>query len=117
MNPDITLPKPPKVAVYVALLTQTSSSAPTAIILLNNIGTINWTRLAPGQYQYNIPSIADDPITTTLAWIEPNNTTAIIQITSNLGNQGNIQTVVSGSDTDGILDQTQVKIEVYQPNL
>ena len=36
--------------VYTALLTQTGTNAPVAMVLENNIGNIIWTRSAPGEY-------------------------------------------------------------------
>lgn len=50
MNPDITLPKDPKIKIYTALLTQTGTNPPVAIELQNTLGTINKTRSDIGRY-------------------------------------------------------------------
>lgn len=41
---------PPKYKVYTALLTQSGTDAPTAIILDNTIGDIIWSRISEGSY-------------------------------------------------------------------
>lgn len=52
MNPDITLPRPKFKKTYAALLTQTGTDAPTAIVLQNTLGaTVVWTRTGLGAYR------------------------------------------------------------------
>jgi hypothetical protein len=45
--------------VYTALLTQTGTSAPTATVLENTIGSITWGYIGAGNYSITFPSAID----------------------------------------------------------
>lgn len=49
-QPDIRLPKEKKVKIYRALISQTSTNAPTAVILQNTLGTVTFGYDAAGIY-------------------------------------------------------------------
>ena len=98
---------------YVANLTQTGTSAPTAIELSNNIGVVTWTRTLQGNY-LGTPINAFDALYT------------YVMINSNehdhlniayINTDGNI--VVKTTDTqnhqhrDGILNNTTLEIRTY----
>lgn len=54
-NPRTRVPAEPKIKVYTALLTQTSTNAPVATVLQNTLGgTITWTRVDTGRYRGTI---------------------------------------------------------------
>lgn len=115
MQPDTTLPKEPKVKVYEALLTQSSTNAPEVIILQNTLGDIVWTRMGPGNY---IGTLANAfPSTKTVTVITNNWDNNVMYICG-----GNvfpdsiyIETKEIGSvDVDGKLEKTPVLIKVYQ---
>lgn len=47
---EIEIPPMPKYKIYTAILNQTGTNAPVAIVLENNIGNIVWNRLDVGIY-------------------------------------------------------------------
>lgn len=56
MQPDITLPKEPRVRVYRCLLSQTGTNAPVERLLQNTFdGTGVWTRSSAGRYKLTLP--------------------------------------------------------------
>ena len=108
---DVSAVKP---KVYKALLTQTGTAAPTAVVLENTLGDIVWTRDGIGQYLGTLSSAF------TL------NKTAL-QSGQNYGNLGNeitylyyadsnsliLETIDDGTYRDGSLGSTLIWIEVY----
>jgi len=108
---DVSAVKP---KVYKALLTQTGTAAPTAVVLENTLGDIVWTRDGIGQYLGTLSSAF------TL------NKTAL-QSGQNYGNLGKeitylyyadsnsliLETIDDGTNRDGSLGSTLILIEVY----
>lgn len=114
IQPDTTLPKDPRIKVYTALLTQTSTDAPTAIVLLNTTGlSITWTRNTTGIYWGNLSGGV------TLA-----NTAVIIQqtfggnnMTARAANANTIEVTTKLMDNtalDGVLNKTTIEIRIYE---
>lgn len=105
----------PDIGIYTALLTQTGSGDPTAIVLNNTTGmTVTWTRQLGGNYQAGLsetidPEKLDLRITPTYYdinyGIKYYNTTTIILVTA-----------VGGTGTDGCLLNTPVEIRIYNEN-
>jgi len=103
--------------VYTAILTQTGTSAPTAIILENTLGgTITWSRSGVGLFIGTLTGAFTTSKTCFLATlgIVPTSGGSIISITRTSMDTILIRTTnSSGSVTDGILDNALIEIRVY----
>lgn len=96
---------------YVALLTQSGTGAPTAVVIVNTLeGTIIWTRTGVGEYSG------------TLAGAFKENKTGVITggilggtITSKWDTEDNvrIETDFGGAYSDDLLGTTTIEITVY----
>lgn len=94
---------------YVALISQTGTSDPTAIVLVNEIGSLTLVRAGVGYYGISGTPLNEDTVycsisteEDTLMFIKPD--TGVVEIrTKDLG------TV----PTDGMLDKTRVEIRAY----
>jgi hypothetical protein len=99
--------------VYSALLSQTGTNAPTAIVLENTIGFIGFNYLTVGNY--SITSNGDFTLNKTAIFansvIVNNGETVACAYGSTLFCQ--INTRLLGVSTDGILNKTFVEIRVY----
>lgn len=113
IQPDIHLPKTPRIKWYAALLTQLGTSAPTAIILRNNLGlTIAWTRTDVGDYK-GTPSSSIDMEKSTIicnggllgSW---NFNIRFVSPT-----EIQLQTAINGVLNDELLLKTYVQINIY----
>ena len=93
---------------YVALLTQTGTNEPTAIVFENTIGDIEWFWDDNGEYLAYLPGAF--PVDKTFARINLSNNTSVIVNTYRLNND-NI-TVKSGG-SDNILNNNTFEIRVY----
>lgn len=106
-------PTNPQIKQYTALLTQTSTSAPTAIVLQNTTQrTITWTRTDVGDYTGTISPIIDmnkTAVTCNGGLLAAWNFNIRIVDTSTI----QIQTAISGSLNDGALLKTQVQLTIY----
>jgi hypothetical protein len=106
----------PTYKVYTALMSQTGTNAPTAIVLENTIGSILWTRVSTGVYRATLadtflidklfipcPSNGFDSSVNTggggASYKLARNNDAIIQLTT--------------SSTDDVLNYTPIEIRVY----
>jgi len=102
----------PQYKVYTALLTQTGTSAPTAIVLENTLGEIVWTYDAPGTYFATLTGgfivgktwMVADTLQNTGAYTQNYKTLNIIELYT-----------FNNSDvvTDGYLNNTGIEIRVY----
>ncbi len=115
---------PDNVKVYRAMLTQSSTDAPTATVLENTLGgDVTWTYQATGLYR----GITDGLFTAGKTCLPPVNASADLDATTTfvatsfyrvVADQVNLQTaLVSPGDgtlmlTDGLLTSTYVKITV-----
>jgi len=100
--------------VYTALLTQTGTSAPTAIVLENTLGgTVVWTRLSTGTYVGTLASAFT--VNKTAAFITSGSSVAITStVWSDTVNTVKVATtIMSGAISDSLLVQASVKIIVY----
>lgn len=50
IQPDTKLPKPKKIKIYTAVISQSGTGAPTATILQNTLGPVIWARTSAGEY-------------------------------------------------------------------
>lgn len=106
--------KVPAPKVYNAVITQTSTGAPTVVVSgINTIGTIVWARSVAGVYVGTLTSAFTNQKTLSFLGAVSSypsfsyiNTTNVNTITINTLNS-------SGVGTDGMLSNTPVKIEVY----
>lgn len=113
MNPDITLPKTPKIQRYVAKLTQEGTNAPAATVLLNTIGTVNISYFAVGRYKITMPDIIEYEDNTTLAIVGYVNLPSCITAFASW-NEVEINTLQeAGTYANDILYDTHIIIEVY----
>lgn len=72
-NGNITIPDPRPYRVYTALLSKTGTNAPTAIVLENTLGTINYTYIGVGSLRVVSPDfLFTDNKTFTIIQNEPN---------------------------------------------
>lgn len=105
----------PKYKVYTALLTQSGTNDPVAIVLENTLGDIVWTRAGQGYYIGTLPN----------SFIE-NKTGFIIQPPSNINETGYFETNAVTTNTveftytkrdagsaDDVLLNTLIEIRVY----
>lgn len=120
MIPNTSLPKTPAVAVYKALITQSSTTDPTAIVLQNTTGlTWVWTREGTGEYKLT-PSTPTD-ITKTLITM-PNNGNASNKLSASPFTNDEITLDwavietknVSDTMIDGALYFNAITIEIYK---
>jgi hypothetical protein len=111
--------------VYVALLTQSSTSAPVATVLQNTIGTITWVRNSTGNYSATSSAL----FTTNKTWVMIQHTndanypivgTTSFLSTSNIifvTNSWEDPDIVGGTETVGVADEllsnTSIEIRVY----
>lgn len=59
VQPDVALPKKQRIRVYTAILNQTGTNAPTAIVYQNTLGyEVIWTRIDVGHYKAAIETEA-----------------------------------------------------------
>lgn len=102
----------PTALTYEALLTQSGSNDPTAVVNENTIGAIVWTRVNAGHYRGTLSSAftADK----THAFIQMNSDSKLCFIERGSANVVDVYTT-NGSlvKTDGILTSTAVRIKVY----
>ena len=101
----------PVYKVYTALLTQSGIDAPTAIVLENTIGDIDWTYGSVGEYVGTLANAFTEDKTFLFAYILP---TSVIKIERNNVNQINVGTTDNlGVKTNGLLNSTSIEIRVY----
>jgi len=100
--------------VYTALLTQTGTTAPTATVLENTIGSIVWSRSGIGQYLATLTGafvlsktwgVSEDQAA------NPSSSTRL-RPTGSL-NSMQVVTAVGSTTTDGLLITTPIEIRVY----
>jgi len=99
---------------YVALISQTGTSAPTATVLENTLGgTVVWTRTAAGAYTGTLTGAFTNNKTFLLMGTIPylNNPAYILDRSSD--NTIYIQTSVNNIQSDNILSNTSIEIKVY----
>lgn len=96
---------------YVALLTQSGTSAPTATVLENTLGgTIVWTRNDVGDYTGTLAGAFSPNKTGAFSGF----TSGIVYIFRNTSSEMRINATDSaGSFSDGILVDTPIEIRVY----
>jgi hypothetical protein len=94
--------------VYKALLTQTSTNAPTEDILVNTIGSIIWTYDSAGVYVGTLVNAF--PASRTFKFIEQEDTSGGVVLINRIS-EDVIHILTNGSND--ILSKTSVLIEVY----
>ena len=96
--------------VYTALLTQSGTDAPVAIVLENTIGNIVWTYGTTGEYFGTLTNafISDKTYFSAL----PSQATQLKFVRSSV-DVVNLGTIVSSLKTNGLLNNTPIEIRVY----
>ncbi len=103
---------------YVALLTQSSTSAPVATILENTIGAIAWSYSATGSYLATLSGVFIDgktaiSISPVIGQIQAyRNSTSVIEVATCA--MENAVGVYSFPAANGILYETVIEIRIYQ---
>jgi hypothetical protein len=100
--------------VYTALLSQSGTSAPTAIVLENTLGTITFTYTGIGQYQINSAGLFT--LDKTLLFIQGSSDGDInsAYILDKLYyNTSSIINCITSGVTNGMLNKTSIEIRVY----
>jgi len=100
---------------YVALISQTGTSAPTVTVLENTIGSIVWTRSATGNYEGTLTGAFTASKTASIIGGDYSNPGTFLRITRT---SANVITIFSANNslalTDGLLNgSTMVEIRVY----
>jgi hypothetical protein len=115
-------PQPTKALykVYVALITQTSTNIPTAVVLENTIGNVIWNRSDVGIYTLSLYNSFPLQKTRIIGstFYSPSFDAAITVNSIYAYNTANILTirvhdVFNNVDVDGALDNTPIEIRVY----
>ncbi len=99
---------------YVALLTQTSTSDPTATVLENTLGgTLVWTRTGTGAYLATLSGVFSSNKTTVI--VTPTSGSTIASASSSSVNDVNLSTALSttAAAIDGVLTNATIEIRVY----
>lgn len=103
---------------YIALLTQTSTNAPTATVLQNTLGSsILWTYDSVGNYRFELGNVILPDLDK--VFVNINNTYGegySIAAFSDVGLENRISVYVTDSGnvaTNGILSRTSIEIRVY----
>ena len=104
--------------VYVALISQLGTSAPTAIILQNTLGVVPvWTRFSTGIYRATYANTFTQDKTTILTSTNYLPDSGIIQVTCNSGYSPDMIQLISYNKTmvltDALLVRTAIEIRVY----
>jgi hypothetical protein len=99
------------VAIYRAVLTQTSTNAPIAVVLgPNTIGNIVWTRTTTGIYVGTLANAFQGyPVLIT----GEADITRSVKVNNTSSNTFSIATYISGSLSDGALSNQFIEIRVY----
>ena len=96
--------------VYTALLTQTGTSAPTAIVLENTLGfEVTWARESEGEYTLTLPSGTDISKFFIILGINVKN----ISYVSILDKDGIQLIVISTNGSDDSLENSGIEIRMY----
>lgn len=99
--------------VYVALLTQTGTDAPTAIVLENTLGgTVVWTRNGTGYYKGTLSNAFPSTKSTVIISNGWQNSTDVIKAGINFPNEIVVSTYLSNTLTDGLLNNSTTSIEI-----
>jgi hypothetical protein len=101
---------------YIALITQSSTSAPTVIELENTIGPIIWTRVSTGVYEGTLTGGFTVGKTYTILSNTVKDNQAVISLLT--ANTISIETLEvkhpSGTHHDGFLNKNTLEIRVYE---
>jgi hypothetical protein len=95
---------------YVALISQTGTAAPTAIVLENTIGNISWTRSSVGQY---IGLLTAAFTLDKVVCFNNNISGNFIIKRSGIDSLVIYTNLFDGTPTDSLLDKTSIEIRVY----
>lgn len=100
--------------IYKAIVNQTSTSAPTVTLLIQNtIGTLSWGRDSVGIYRFTSESALFTTDKTFFYQPSPKDVNIEIVVTQISENEMRIKTYSSGTLTDGLLTKANIHIEVY----
>lgn len=101
--------------VYVALLSQTGTNAPTATVLENTLGgTVVWTRTATGTYLGTLNGVFTIDKTFCTASDVGQNANAFTRCRqTGTTNAFEIITTISGAPNDSLLAKTSIEVRVY----
>jgi hypothetical protein len=98
---------------YVALLTQSGTAAPTAVVLADNIGDITWTRTGVGEY-LGTPTIAFDSLNT---FVIIGNVEHDYLASAYVNSDGNIVVITCRTQThahdDSKLRNSPIEVRIY----
>lgn len=100
--------------IYVALLTQSGTDAPSAVVLSNNLGEIVWTRTAQGEY-LGTPLVPFDALNT---FVIIGNVEHDYQAAAYVNSDGNIVVVTcrnqSHQHDDSKLRNSPIEVRIYE---
>lgn len=107
---------------YQAIITQTGTSAPSAVVKLNELGTtLTWSRFAAGIYLCTAGSavftssktviILSNPITSLVSYTIVPSSTTVLTMASILASV--VATVLTATNTDALITNLLVEVRVY----
>lgn len=100
--------------VYVAVMSQSGTSAPSATVLENTIGSIAWTRTASGTYQGRLTSAFTSGKVFLCCQVNAISQTGVVDIIRvDADNINLLSTDMSYSAKDDIITDTSIEIRVY----
>lgn len=106
----------PKSKIYKALMTQTGTAHPIAIVLENSIGDIVWQRAAEGQYQGTLLNAFPTDRTLVTMYNNMGDQTTDLQALPDSENTVTITLNYGGVADDGWLSNTPIEITTYREN-
>lgn len=99
--------------LYSALVSQTGTNDPTAIVLQNQTkGLPTFIRLTTGQYQVNFPQTLNINKTAPLAQLRDNNGSVLFFRTSS--STLALQTSIGGAFLDDLLSNTYIELKLFK---
>lgn len=109
------IPQEPKYKVYTALLTQSGTDAPVAIVLENTLGgDVSWTRANPGDYIANTSGLLT--LNKTGFFIQPIDSGVEANMYNNLIDTNKVELQIKNTALEGVdnaLLNTLIEIRVY----
>lgn len=103
--------------LYAALMTQTSTNDPVAIVLANALGgTVVWTRDGAGSYSGTLPgAFPVNKVSNTNSFIDIASDSSVWQVSRLNDDSITVRTFNATGDsaTDGLLNNTYIEVKIY----
>lgn len=101
---------------YIALISQSGTSAPTAKVLYNDIGTITWSYVDVGSYRANSSALFKSDKTVVFC-SQPSNITTLINTETNTYTPNQVfvgsQDVLGSTAANSLMTDISLEIRIY----